>query len=243
MINEQLIDQITRTVMAALSDSSVLQALQPKQTLRVLGAIPEDLSDFDRYELEPFSQGGGEDQQPILISEMDLPFLSLLAEAKAEDARVEAILNALLNGVDVWIYEPGVSFLQCQQTANPVVFSLLEKRLESIFAFGVSKYVRQITETESQSGNNAPQIDSGNMQVVDTKKPSCKEKVCSIDQPEPLISAKAILDGKLIQEKQLRRLHEQGHSQVQLCTGAIITPLARDYIKLHKLRVYTAEEL
>ena len=208
---ESIVNLVTQQVLAALDGgtSSAQVRSDGRNKVLVLGdpnaSVPPELcANAVLYYLEDYQRNQNILRYDcVVITALNTAQLADLALVRTGDDLTCAVVQALLNGVDVYLLETALSFRKYAGRGSIALYRTLENYARTIQVFGVKIFGRQ---TAQASGGVKPPKRKG---------------------PPVQLPAGTPTSGRLITESMARELL-RGGSPVHLPMDAIVTPLARD---------------
>lgn len=212
---EQIVDLVTRQVLAAVGQAADCCPAQQEGRPRLLAVgpagvpIPEQLCrDAVRLELSDYQANRNILRYDLLvITGLSTAQLADIALGRETDDGVCAVLQALLNGIDVYMLESALAFRQYAGRGSTALYHLLESYARTLGIFGVKM------------------VDPRPVPVLAEPKPP-KFKAPAVEVPCGSAVPNA---GRLITEDGAAALLKTG-GPVRIPAGAIVTPLARDLL-------------
>lgn len=211
---EYIVGLVTQQVLSAMDGDKAPQSPQTEGFSKslILGdtnvIIPEDLSENAvAYGVEDYCAGGRNilRYDRVIITALTTTQLADIALARVSDDVTCAVLNALLNGIDVYLLEGALTFRKYAGKGSTALYKTLENYARTLQVFGVK-----------MAGQRPKQI------LTEVKPPKYKAPPILVPkghgQPNP---------GRLITEGQARELLKC-EGPIHLPADAIVTPLARD---------------
>lgn len=211
---EYIVNLVTQQVMSAMGGGSAASDphLDGLSKILVVGpedqALPEDLcEDSVAYGLEDYcAHKNILRYDRLIITSLTTTQLADIAMARASDEVTDAVITALLNGIDVYMLESALSFRKLAGKGSTALYNLLESYARTLQVFGIK-----------MAGIRAKQ-----QVVVEAKPPKFKAPPVNVPKGSatPNVS-------RLISETEASAMIKQG-GPIHLPATAIITPLARD---------------
>lgn len=210
---EYIVNLVTQQVMSAMGNNSpaVDPHLDGLSKILVVGpqdlALPEDLcQDSVAYGLEDYcAHKNILRYDRVIITSLNTTQLADIAMARVSDDVTDAVITALLNGIDTYMLESALSFRKMAGKGSTALYNLLESYARTLQVFGIKM------------------ADIRPKQVVTEAKPP-KYKAPPINVPKGSGTPNA---SRLISEAEAAAMIKQG-GPIHLPATAIITPLARD---------------
>ncbi|MGL5244265.1 MAG: TIGR02536 family ethanolamine utilization protein, partial [Sarcina sp.] len=155
----------------------------------------------------------------LVISNLCLRGLTNLALGSSISQEERFILKMLMKGKKVFLMKDGIEYRKYKQTAPKVLYNKYINYEEELKSFGVQVIdkVRDIT-LNNEGVYLETEIVEENIEIIDDK---------TID----------LVGKKLISEGDLRKPHINGKTTVLVDNKSIITPLAKDYIRINRLKI------
>jgi len=231
MNTEALVELIARRVMEQLRALSGQPAInKPKSSVLVVGDCQ------DRQQLEQMlgnsyqltytrDQQGNAAINPdefdhIVLATLPNSLLSALAIGLERGSEGCVIVESLLLGKTVYILEEGIAYRRYRQTANPAFYQVFADKEATLSSFGM-KVVKLAQLTDAFTGNETTK------DVYESA--STKSMICT---NLPASKGVHVITNRVVGEKDLRTCYEQGYRSIKMPERAVITPLARDFLRL-----------
>lgn len=232
--NEKLIQAITEEVMKRLMDmlkkQNFSQLLHKKSILIISNKehefLEKELSSLNFVVDYSFSMKNIEDYDFIIIHELNNLELVNLSLGLPGGDKEKLIIEGMLKGKKIGLLSEGIEFRNYKNTSNKNFYSMYETYEKKIIEFGIN-IVGQ------NSIRNFIEINDIN------KDTNCDYADDSIkcNEVEKIKSYIDLSNNKLISEVDLRRAIVNGNKDIRISTKAIVTPLAKDFIRMNKLNV------
>lgn len=144
------------------------------------------------------------------LSNRDLSSIALgLEQSKVSST----IIDGILRGKKIIIFDEGIEYRKFEATANAAFFNMFREYEEKLCGFGIEVMARECISM-----------------VI--------ENLGSKDESESKDSAKKLtVDKKVITEKDIYDMYDNGCKTIYLNKESIITPLAKDFIKHNRIHV------
>ncbi|SHI97702.1 hypothetical protein [Lutispora thermophila] len=131
------------------------------------------------------------------------------------------ILKGRLTGKKVYVEKSSLEYKKYEVTIDKGLKEKFEFYEKTIAGYGVQFFNTQdIIKVIIGSCENIIAVDERNLEK------KCREEECFL------------LDKKLITEQDLRKLVQKGHRKIRIGNKSIITPLAKDYIKINNICLF-----
>lgn len=210
---EYIVNLVTQQVMSAMGNNSpaVDPHLDGLSKILVVGpqdlALPEDLcEDSVAYGLEDYcAHKNILRYDRVIITSLNTTQLADIAMARVSDDVTDAVITALLNGIDTYMLESALSFRKMAGKGSTALYNLLESYARTLQVFGIK-----------MAGIRPKQV------VTEAKPPKYKAPPVNVPKGSGTPNA-----SRLISEAEAAAMIKQG-GPIHLPATAIITPLARD---------------
>ena len=220
---QQLVEAVTKQVLAAIEAGGQAAAAQEgKEKILVIGDpshVPEVLiRNAAVYPLEDYKTARNILRyQKVILGELTLAQLADIALGRDGDAVSCAAVQALLNGVEVWMLEEALPHRKCAGKGNSSLYQMLEGYVRTLQVFGVKLADRDKLCRPAE-------------------KPAAPPK---FQAPAPAVPKGTACpnSGRLITETMALEMLEQAGETVRLARGTILTPSARDVFTRARVRV------
>lgn len=208
---ENLVEEILCELEKRLNKKS--DFLQMKKKLVTIGA-------FDEKSLTPlttmFTIQSFEQQQKdfdcIVILSLSVEMMSNVALGCGGKNGESFILEALLNGKNVYLLESGLVYKKYKKTAFKAIYNLYKEYESKLMQYGIKK-IADVTDVLNEKVEHYEQYESSEQLKID------------------------FTGKKLLLETELIKNHVKELCCVHVDKNCIITPLAGDYIKNHHLTI------
>lgn len=236
---EFLVDEIYKRIQEENCKSS---SLEKKKSIVVIG---ESNVDFYREALKEFDinplTSECKDCDILLISKLCIKGLSNIAQGTCTTKAENFALEMLLKGKKVYILEDGIEYRKYKNTAPKVLYNKYIKFEEELLAYGIEV----IDNLKKISIENKDEKAFCNKVKEEVNKNLCGYSKTIEFEGEKNLETSVIEDEftvnlsnkKLVSESDLRKPHINGVRTLIVDKKAIITPLAKDYIRINNLNV------
>lgn len=237
---EFLVDEIYKRIQEENKEGN---SLEKKKSIVVIG---ESNVDYYRKALKEFDINSltseCKDCDILLISKLCIKGLSNIAQGTCTTKAENFALEMLLKGKKVYILEDGIEYRKYKNTAPKVLYNKYIKFEEELLAYGI-EVIDDLNKISI--GNKDEKVSSCNEFREEIKKNGYlgegkkqfdgeKNLETSIVEDEFTIN---LSNKRLISESDLRKPHINGVRTLIFSKKAIITPLAKDYIRINNLNV------
>lgn len=219
MSHDALVEQIVKELYQKLQVQSVPTHTNKKRLLITSSTkVPHQEMLQEEYEIIHSDEG-----QPcievVIIPELDVSLLGQIALGIGGSKEAQMILEQLLKGKPVYALEQGIHYRQYKSTAHRTLYTLYSDYENKIKQYGI-RFIHDASEILTDQSAQYKHMMQTN-EIV----------------PEMTVGHEAIhlASKKVILESDLTRGVIQGMTEVIVKKGAIITPLAEDYIRAHHL--------
>lgn len=191
------------------------QQEEQKKSVCVISKIrAQDLDRIlkDRYEIVYFSKEVEEKEfEKIIIPHLSISVMANLANGLGPTCEEAFILSTLLKGKKVIVLREGVEYYSYKHSSPALLYKVYEEYEKKLRGFGITfEYCYESIEG--------------------TK--NCPDEEISSPSRETYRLAK-----KVISESDLQKLYIQNIKEITVEKKSIITPLARDFIRTHQLKI------
>ncbi len=241
MNTDALVELIAKRVMEQLlALQGTTEARKAHQSVLVVGDCDNrqqlELALGNEYALS-FTADRQNDERPrpakydhIILASLSNSLLSALAIGLERGSEGCVIVESLLLGKTVHILEEGIAYRRFRDTANPAFYQVFQDKEATLCSFGMA-VVTLDSLSDALSGADTPEkqeIASVNEVVYEVSAPKERAYV------EPKLADKGVfnLEQRVIGEKDLRTCYEQGYRKIRLQERALITPLAKDFLRM-----------
>ena len=207
MIDQHLIDTIVNEIYMRLRQC---EEIAGKNKLLLIGSLTKEEEQILKagYDLATYNTDCLS-YECILISELPVERLGQLALGCSSHKEDQMILKALLEETPVYLLESGLTYRKYKKTAYKPLYTLYQDYEDKIKQYGV-RIIQQVGDL-----------------LLDQK-----------DNPEiNYASPIHLVDKKLLLESDLMHKQIGAFSVIEVSKKCIITPLAEDFIRSHKLKI------
>ncbi len=167
----------------------------------------------------------------IILASLPNSLLSALTIGLERGSEGCVLVESLLLGKTVHILEEGIAYRRFRETAKPAFYKVFQDKEEQLLSFGM-----QVTGLENLTaalrGQVAtavpvPQLATVNEVAYQVAPPA------EVSMTDTCVTGKACeLTQRVVGERDLRRCLEQGFTRITLGPDSLLTPLAKDYIRM-----------
>ncbi|PFJ16609.1 ethanolamine utilization protein [Bacillus cereus] len=224
---EALVEAITKEVYKRLQDILVSKREGPKKTAVFVAteAYPklENLLTHE-YAIQYFDDSV-RDCDVVIIPKMCIQLLGNLANGLSSSPRERFILTMLLKGKKVIALDDGLVYKKYKQTSNANLFKIYEGYTMKIEGFGI----KIIHDTQSLQACCEEKI-VHNVQVANGK----------MNDEDQFYKNTELISKRVITEADLKKFHLRNVKEIIVKPNSIITPLAKDYIRMQQMHIQRA---
>ena len=241
MNTDALVELIAKRVMEQLlALQGATEARKAHQSVLVVGDCDNrqqlELALGHEYVLS-FTADRENDEHPqpakydhIIMASLSNSLLSALTIGLERGSEGCVIVESLLLGKTVHILEEGIAYRRFRDTANPAFYQVFQDKEATLCSFGMA-VVTLDSLSDALTGVDTPEK---------PETASINEVVYQVSAPkerayvEPKLADKGVfnLEQRVIGEKDLRTCYEQGYRKIRLQERALITPLAKDFLRM-----------
>lgn len=172
-----------------------------------------------------------EDFDHIVLATLPNSLLSALAIGLERGSEGCVIVESLLLGKTIHILEEGIAYRRYRQKANPAFYRVFADKEATLCSFGMQVVrIDQLAEIFAGGKSTMAVKHDGSHVATD------QETVVTMVASQKM----HVITNRVVGEKDLRTCYEQGYRRVKLQPRAVITPLARDFLRLKEDLVVTA---
>ncbi|MPQ42898.1 TIGR02536 family ethanolamine utilization protein [Clostridium tarantellae] len=220
---DKLVELIVQEVYKKIkSDSKTIIDIEKKKNLVLLWE--DDIDKLNSLSKEFNVMNYKEDIKDcdaLVISNLNLTGLSNLALGTSVSQEESFILKMIMQGKKIFLMKDGIEYRRYKQTAPKVLYNKYINYEEELRTFGVQVIdkICDITLDDEGVYLETEIIEKSiEVEVIDNK---------TID----------LVGKKLISEGDLRKPHINGKTTLLVDNKSIITPLAKDYIRINRLKI------
>ncbi|CAM3791911.1 hypothetical protein [Mesobacillus zeae] len=226
---DELVERVTELVCQQLSENSKSECRAPARKKAVVLAdqpvtgIDEALSSC--YSVRYYREKDN-DSDIIIIPSLSAAMMANLAAGVARTSGEEFVLAMLLQGKRVIALADGLEYKRYKKTAPILFYKMYEELEHKLEGYGIEF---------TGLGNLSELCDKVPMETVKTQG---EKAIPELEAKEETVTQNcAIVDRKLITEVDLRKFCLKNQKLVAVRPDAIITPLAKDYIRTNKITI------
>ncbi|PEX93239.1 ethanolamine utilization protein [Bacillus cereus] len=224
---EALVEAITKEVYKRLQDIPVSKREGPKKTAVFVAteAYPQ-LENLLTHEFAiQYFDDSVRDCDVVIIPKMCIQLLGNLANGLSNSPRERFILTMLLKGKTVIVLEDGIVYKKYKQTSNALLFKMYGEYVKKIEEFGV-KIIHDTQLLQSCCEDKIVQ----NAQFTKS----------TMNGEAQIYKKVELISKKVITEADLKKFHLRNVKEIIVTPNSIITPLAKDYIRMQQMQVQRA---
>lgn len=182
-----------------------------KERMIVIGnRESEKVKEFEeKYSVKKY-ENNTEIVEALFLTDLSIRALSNLSLGVASSKIEEYILRHIMAGKNIYILSEGLEYKEYKKTAPKILYSKYVEAEEKLISYGIN-------------------IISSTNEVIKNEQEDIKE----INENGKSIT----LAKKLISESDLRKPHINGVKEIIIDKKSIITPLAKDYIRINNINI------
>lgn len=242
---DKLIELITKEVMKKLNKVGIeLQSLE-EQKILFLGSkedsaykVYEDGLSALGYKIQTTEEKENiKDYVAVIMPSLSIKELSNLALGLPNGLNEEIIIEAIMNGVPVYLREEEIEYKKYSNTANKVFFKMYIEYENKLKDFGINikntdNILNLIKEGKAKKKNTSVKSEE-NIKVNNIEEVNAEtSKEISIENNVYTISS-----NRLISENDMTNLYRKGIRTVNVPKKALITPLAKDFARINHIEI------
>ncbi|KAJ52580.1 ethanolamine utilization protein [Clostridium tetanomorphum] len=164
----------------------------------------------------------------ILVPKLNNRELANISLGISCGIREEIVIDSILRGKKVYIFEEGLEYRKYNKTCNKVFFKMYEDYEKKLIEFGLSIVGKNKFNTLSEEEEENKEVKKEENENTDIK----TNDINTCNQ-------QCILEGdkKLLTETDIDKLYKSGIREIIIKNKTVITPLAKDYIRIKKIIV------
>ncbi|CAM2750279.1 hypothetical protein HAHI6034_08265 [Hathewaya histolytica] len=237
---DKLVELITSEVMKKLNQANIrLEKVQEKKLLflgnrenEAYKLYEDDLKAFGYKVMTLEDNEDIKSYDVVLMPSLNIKELSNLALGLPNGINEENVINALMNGIPVYVQEENVEYKNYSNTANKVFFKMYLEYENKLKDFGINidntqNILNSLKDEKNKKKN--PQInsvDKGIEKPVEEKNTNEQKK-----------NAYEISNKTLVSEKEIRSLYREGIRTIIIPKKVLITPLAKDFARINHVEI------
>lgn len=211
---DKMVSIIVEEVLDKLKETPIINDCNKKAVIFQNGDL-EEFYDLVGKEYEVISYNKNIRECDIaILPKLDLSIMANLANLNASSNEEKFILNMLMKGKKIYVFENGMEYKIYKDSAPKQLYN---------------KYLN----FEKQLINYGIEIINESLSSKITT--SCNKDLLKDSSPEIIKSEK--ISKKVITEDDIRRVHEKGENVIIIGEKSILTPLAKDFIKINNMEI------
>ncbi|MFQ9976690.1 hypothetical protein [Clostridium cadaveris] len=211
---DKMVSIIVEEVLDKLKETPIINDCNKKAVIFQNGDL-EEFYDLVGKEYEVISYNKNIRECDIaILPKLDLSVMANLANLNASSNEEKFILNMLMKGKKIYVFENGMEYKIYKDSAPKQLYN---------------KYLN----FEKQLINYGIEIINESLSSKITT--SCNKDLLKDFSPEIIKSEKIFK--KVITENDIRRVHEKGENVIIIGEKNILTPLAKDFIKINNMEI------
>ncbi|GAA0687141.1 MULTISPECIES: hypothetical protein [Clostridium] len=211
---DKMVSIIVEEVLDKLKETPIINDCNKKAVIFQNGDL-EEFYDLVGKEYEVISYNKNIRECDIaILPKLDLSVMANLANLNASNNEEKFILNMLMKGKKIYVFENGMEYKIYKDSAPKQLYN---------------KYLN----FEKQLINYGIEIINESLSSKITT--SCNKDLLKDFSPEIIKSEKIFK--KVITENDIRRVHEKGENVIIIGEKNILTPLAKDFIKINNMEI------
>ncbi|WP_067516479.1 hypothetical protein [Endozoicomonas ascidiicola] len=239
MNTDALVELIAKRVMEQLLALQSSQAIsKPMPSVLVVGdcddrvQLEQRLAGFQlTYSAEqPSADPAAFDH--VLLTTLPNSLLSALAIGLERGDEGCVIVNSLLLGKTVHILEEGIAYRRFRETATPAFYQVFQDKETTLCSFGMKVVNLGQLSSVLAGAETFARTESAAVNEVVYQVGAAREK--NVAGVQLVNNDIHMLEKRVIGEKDLRTCYEQGYRHIKLMEKAVVTPLAKDFIRMNK---------
>lgn len=250
---EKLIEFLVDEIYKRIQDEG--KGYLPMENRKSVVVIGEKNVDFYKEVLKEFDVNPLTEEckecDILLISKLCIKGLSNIAQGTCTTKAEHFALEMLLKGKQVYILEEGIEYRKYKHTAPKVLYNKYIRFEEELLSYGI-EVIDDLNKILLKNKGELNQISLNQEGVKSTceltrglEMPNGRGQESPCKEESKELNTQVIEDEftinlskkKLVSEGDLRKPHINGVRNLVISKGAIITPLAKDYIRINNLNV------
>lgn len=147
----------------------------------------------------------------LIIPQLTLTMMANLANLNSSKDEEKFVLEMLMKGKKIYIFEQGLEYRRYKDTAPKQLYNKFLEFENQLLNYGIEMLNENLNDQSYH-------------------------KEVSLQQHVETIKGEKI-SKKVITESDVRRLHEKGENLVILGENTILTPLAKDFVKMNHMEI------
>lgn len=228
---EKLINEISKEVIKRLKELNI----EKKEKFLVLANGFDELNKLNellgyKYDLILYDEKitYTEEFKGVILNELSNSMLSFLALGLCIGPKEKLVVDFLLNGKNVYVLQEGIEYRKYQNEPQSQLIERYKSYENMLISYGVT--ILNINELLKSLSLGEK------LSILD----NCSDNVPK-DINQKLREKKIVINKKLITESDLKKVFMYGVKEISISRKAILTPLANDFIKIHRLKVNKSE--
>ena len=230
LISKKVLEQLTM----AAAPAAVTQPVR-KESVLVIGekvdreALTQTLGQgFEISLLADVLEPSAENFDHIVLADLPNKLLGDMAMGLERGRDGCVIVESLMLGKTVHILEEGIAYRRFKETAKPAFYQLFEQKEQALVSYGM--VVVSCTDLTKAL--------KGEVVAPAATVPAVVATTSALEPVKPVrTEAMEITHKRIISERDLSRAHEDGYTRFAVTQQALLTPLAKDFVRLNELQV------
>ncbi|MGO1369290.1 MAG: hypothetical protein ACTHVE_04620 [Senegalia sp. (in: firmicutes)] len=210
---EKLVDYLTKEVVKNLNLD-----VEKKEKLLVIDSKKDNKEiKSDKFKivyLNDLEQLNIDDFSHMIISSFTLNQLANVSMGRSDDQITSIIIEGILKSKSIFILNDGVEYHKFKNTSNENFYNMIEDYEKNIVSFGI-KF-----------------IDEKDIDLIGGENKGKEKRIYNSDNQD-----RYEIENKIITESILEKIYRSGHKDISIRNNAIITPLAKDYIRINNINI------
>ncbi|VDN48395.1 conserved protein of unknown function [Petrocella atlantisensis] len=229
---KSLIESITKEVMKKLEERIMKSELErPIKKDKILAIAMSDYKVLyevnDQYDVDDFDDAKVSiDISPyevILLGSISYQELVQISMGFATSKVTTTVIEAILTGKKIFFVEEGITYSKYEDTANTNFYNMLKGYEEQVETFGIEWI------NANEIGRRLQDVRINLLEKAEALK---KLEGTHMSQNEHVRE-------RIITESLAKQYQKQGYERLLINKNTIITPLAKDYLRDHKIKMIT----
>lgn len=242
---DKLIELITKEVMKKLNKVGIEIESLEEQKILFLGSKEDSAYKFYEnglsalgYKIETTEEKESiKEYVAVIIPSLNIKELSNLAIGLPNGINEEIVIEAIMNGIPVYLREEEIEYRKYSSTANKVFFKMYLEYENKLKDFGINikstdNILNLIKEGKAKKKNTSIKVEenikASNIEEVNPE----TSKEISIEN-----NVYTINSNRLISEKEVTDLYRKGIRIINVPKKALITPLAKDFARINHIEI------
>lgn len=240
MNNEKLIELITEEVMKRLKalikteeNNKKILILEKKENLCPIVSKFLQENKISIHSLDDMESL--ENYEAILLQNISNVELVNLSMAQQSSLKEKVAIEALLKGEKVYALEKGLEYTKYKDTANKQLLKVFENHKDQLASYGINFVgLKTLLAGINEESKVKDTFNKTTLTEISDEESEKEDKAFCCNK---VLEKTELLTKKLVTEVDLRNLLKDGVKNIAISKKSIVTPLARDFARVSKMKI------